>query len=196
AESSSINPVDQIAVIPSENDRRIPAKVSDIRPRTDVKRQPARARDWSRWHERENLINAGYSVGQAEYLLSRAEELAEQFRQSDDGQQRNPAKYGGLLADPDYALKDEIGEAEYERFLEARKLPAAVVINSVYAGFGAAAAGLRTGDELFLYDNIRVFNGGQLDGLSRQKEDQDPSGPPVPAFVRRDGETILMMLPR
>src|SRR5690606_17745507 len=90
----------------------------------------------------------------------------------------------------------EIGEAEYERFLEARKLPAAVVINSVYAGFGAAAAGLRTGDELFLYDNIRVFNGGQLDGLSRQKEDQDPSGPPVPAFVRRDGETILMMLPR
>jgi hypothetical protein len=159
-------------------------------------RLPARFRDRSRQFDRDLLVEAGYPMDRAEYLLGRAEELAEHFHQSGDGEQRDPARHMGLMSDRYFALKDEIGETEYERFLEARRRPTAAVIGAVYAGFGADAAGLRAGDEVYLYDNLRVFNGGQLEGLSLQRKARDPTGPPVPAAVRREGENILVMLPR
>src|SRR5690606_27290937 len=86
-----------------------------------------RARTYGKDRDIKNLQAAGYSMDQIDQLQTRAEELAAQFRRLNADQigrglgSIDPVKYAGLSSDPYFALKDEIGDVEYERFLTAIK---------------------------------------------------------------------------
>ena len=104
-------------------------------------------------------------------------------------------KLSGISFEPDFALKYEIGDAEYERYLAALNRPTALVVGEVLKGGVADSAGIMTGDEIVTYNNKRIFNRGQLDGLTKP-QDTDIAGQLVPITVRRGGQTMQMMVPK
>ena len=153
----------------------------------------------------EELLAAGYSMDQIEHLQRRAEDLAEQFRKSQADQLArgvwplDPKKdlvLGAVLGvDPTFALKYEIGDAEYERYLAAQKRSTTIHVDGVSKGSIAAGAGIVPGDEIVTYDNERIFNSVQLMGLSTPRSTDIP-GELVPVTVRRDGQMLQVMVPR
>lgn len=161
--------------------------------------------DAVRKRKTEQLLAAGYSMDQIGHLQRRAEELAAQFRQTQTDQfasgarpldPRNELVLGSaLLVDPTFALKYEIGDAEYERYLAAQKRPTSVHVNKVEKGSILAGAGILPGDEIITFDNERVFNSAQLQALAEPGPTDIP-GARVPMGVRRDGQLLQVMIPR
>jgi membrane-associated protease RseP (regulator of RpoE activity) len=219
-----IETTDQIAALRGEYDQRISALTTEnkalreqlaklasaLGPGMPMSERPApisgdealeRRKSVARKSEIEYLLAAGYSMERIEYLQRRAEELAAEFRRSRSDRLSkglgfaDPAKDLGIMVAPDFALKDEIGDAEYERYLAALKRPTAVVVGEVLKGGVADSVGIKPGDEIVTYNNTRVFNRGQLDGLSGPK-DSDRPGQQVPITVRRDGQTMQFMVPK
>jgi hypothetical protein len=160
--------------------------------------------DAARARKTENLLAAGYSMDQIERLQRRADELAEQFKKSQADQMARGVwpldkNKDFLLAavlgvDPTFALKYEIGDAEYERYLTAQKRPISVHVSGVSNGSLAAKAGILPGDEIVSYDNERIFNSVQLQGLATQRSG-DP-GERVPVTIRRGGQLLQLMVPK
>jgi membrane-associated protease RseP (regulator of RpoE activity) len=115
-------------------------------------------------------------MDQIESLQRRADELTRQFKETQAEEMargvwpldmKKDFILGAVLhLDPDFALKYEIGDAEYERYLAARKLPTSVHVSGVSEGSIAASAGIMPDDEIVTYDNERIFNGIQLLGVA------------------------------
>jgi hypothetical protein len=153
----------------------------------------------------ENLLAAGYSLDRIEYLRRRADELATQFRQDQADQMyrgvwpRDPERdlelATALGVDPTFALKYEIGDAEYERYLRAMKRPTSVVVGEVAKGTVARSLGIMPGDEIVSYNNKRVFNSIQLRQISAPRPTDTP-GALVPITVRREGQLMQMSAPK
>jgi hypothetical protein len=215
---------DQIAALRAEYDRRISALTAENKalqeeaekfhavllalqrsasppPRLSVAESQQRAASAAKQRATENLLAAGYSADRIEYLQRRAEELAAQHRREvsdrlSKGQRLlDQEKFLGIAVAPDFALKYEIGDAEYERYLAALKRPTAVVVGEVLKGGVADSVGIMTGDEIVTYNNKRIFNKGQLDGLT-SRQDTDIAGQLVPITVRRGDQTMQMMVPK
>lgn len=149
------------------------------------------------------LLAAGYSMGEIGRLQRRADELAEQFGISQADQMargvwpldRKDFVLAAVLGvDPTFALKYEIGDAEYERYLAAQNRPTTVRVSGVSDGSIAASAGILPGDEIVMYDNERIFNSVQLQALTSQNL-TDPGGS-VSMTVRRDGQMLRLMVPK
>ena len=85
-------------------------------------------------------------------------------------------------------LRAEIGDAEFERYLEALGQPTSVVIGSVEPASAAANAGLLPGDEIVAYGGQRVFNARDLSALTLQRG----TGETVAATVVRDGQSLQL----
>lgn len=149
----------------------------------------------------ESLLAAGYSSERIDFLRRRAQELAAEFRQSITDRLKNglpltePQKDLGLRFDPDILLRYEIGDSEYERYLTALKRPTAVGVREVLKGSIADGVGVVAGDQIVSYDNKRVFNRGELDGLSLVR-DKETSAGLIPLIVRRDGGIVQLMVPK
>ena len=169
-------------------------------PRLSIAETQQRAASAARQRATEKLLAAGYSADRIEYLQRQAEELAAQHRREvsdrlSKGQRLDLEKLSGISFEPDFALKYEIGDAEYERYLAALNRPTALVVGEVLKGGVADSAGIMTGDEIVTYNNKRIFNRGQLDGLTKP-QDTDIAGQLVPITVRRGGQTMQMMVPK
>lgn len=93
-------------------------------------------------------------------------------------------------ATPD--LRDEIGEAQYDRLLFASGEDNRVSIRSVIDGSPAEQAGLRDGDIILSYDGGRIFDFSGLQGATRSGERDAP----VSVEVRRGEERISLSIPR
>ena len=85
-----------------------------------------------------------------------------------------------------------MGDADYERYLEASDRPTRVSVSSVIESSPAQSAGLWPGDEILRYDGERVFS---MTDLTRQTMEGE-AGESVVIDVMRDGTLMQVVLPR
>ena len=85
-----------------------------------------------------------------------------------------------------------MGDASYERYLDATGQSTSIGVQQVMAGSPGQAAGLQTGDEVIAYAGERVFNISDLNQLILE----GAPGQTVVVDVLRDGQQIQVYVPR
>jgi len=140
------------------------------------------------------LIESGFSPDRAEWISQRESELQMQVMQAQfearrAGERFNPFDPG---MNPATALRAEIGDAEYEQYLEAYDRSTSVSIGSVLESSPGQRAGLQPGDEIIRYGGQRVFS---TQDLNQQTMVGEP-GESVVVDVMRDGALMQVVLPR
>lgn len=141
----------------------------------------------------ERLIAAGFSPDRAEWIDRRTQELQMQALQAQyearrDGRPLEPA----TAFTGERTLRTELGEADYEHYLEAVGRPTSVSVQGLLASSPAERAGLQGGDEIVSYDGTRVFDMRELNALTLEGK----AGESVVVGVRRDGQMLQLVLPR
>jgi hypothetical protein len=140
------------------------------------------------------LVEAGFSPDRAEWISRRESELRmealqAQFDARRAGEEFNP--FAQRLGAGN-ALRAEIGDAEFEQYLEANGRPVTVSIGSVLEASPGQRAGLQPGDEIVRYDGQRVFSTQDLNGQTVLGE----PGEPVVVDLLRDGNPMQIVMPR
>ena len=138
----------------------------------------------------DRLIAAGFAPDRAEWINRRTQELRMQTMQS-----QYEARREGRPPPADVeasTLRAELGDQDYERLLSAQGRPTSVNITGVLASSPAERAGLQQGDEIVSYDGKRVFDVQELNELTLG----GTSGESVVVDVRRNGQTLQLVLPR
>ncbi len=142
----------------------------------------------------ERLVDAGIESGLASWIVQREEELQMESLRAryEAGQSGNPSDFFREQSSTGNMLREELGDPDYERYLEANGRSTSVGIGSVIGSSPAQVAGLRPGDEITSYDGNRVFtmtdiNMTSLDG---------PAGQNVVIDIVRDGIPMQVVLPR
>lgn len=105
------------------------------------------------------------------------------------------ARRGGRPVEMDASeetLRAELGEADYERYLEAYGRRTTIPVRDVLASSPAERSGLKAGDEIVAYAGKRVFDLRELNQLTFQ----GTPGESVIVEVRRDGQSVQLVLPR
>ena len=165
-----------------------PASVREIRAREQQNRRAAEQQADGRFVEQ--LIAQGFAPDRAEWIVHRTEELRMQALQAQYDAQR-----GGRPVAPtagEQSLRTELGEADYERYLQAYGRPTAVPVRDVLASSPAERSGLQPGDEIVAYAGKRVFDMRDLNALTLQ----GTPGESVVLEVRRDGQNVQLVMPR
>ncbi|HEX7079891.1 MAG TPA: PDZ domain-containing protein [Gammaproteobacteria bacterium] len=137
----------------------------------------------------DRLVEAGFTPDRAAWIDRRAAELLVQALQLQYDASRN-----GEDTDfsPDDALRAELGDDEYERYLEALGRPTRVRVGRVLPTSPAERAGLLPGDEVVAYAGRRVFDIRELNRFTLEGR----PGETVVLDVLRDGQPIQLYLPR
>ena len=145
-------------------------------------------------YRRQAMIDAGFSPQRADYILER--ESALQYQQMQARYQarnaENPREAMRNMIDAETALRDELGEADYEKYLAASGQSTSVGGRNVMSSSPAAVAGLQPGDQIVRYDGERVYS--QRDLMVRTWGG-DGTGSVV-VEVLRDGVPMQVTLPR
>lgn len=136
----------------------------------------------------ERLVAAGFTADRAAWIQQRLEALAAQSQQA----LRDGTAAPGTLIAPERQLRAELGDAEYERYLQALGRPTSVAVLSVQADSAAQQAGLRQGDQIVSYGGERVYDVRELTQLTSAGQ----AGGPVLVEVQRAGQTVQLTLPR
>ena len=141
----------------------------------------------------DQLVDAGFSPERADWIRRREESIRMELMQAQFAARQGtaPANLRELMRGPDAILRDELGEADYERYLEASGRPTAVVVGNVLDSSPAQAAGLQPGDEILRYNGSRVYHVGEL----VQHTMGGTPGTNVVVDVMRDGVPMQIVLP-
>ncbi len=153
--------------------------------------------EWlSRYQERRvsRLVEGGFTEDEARRALELESKVAFAALQSSWEAQQSGDQTNQFAAayDPQALLRRELGDAAFERYLEAQGQPTTIGINQVYAGSPGSEAGLRPGDRLVSYDGERVYSISDL----RREAMQGTSGENVVIEVERDGMRMQLSVPR
>jgi PDZ domain len=142
----------------------------------------------------ERLVAAGFEAGQAEWILQRESQLQMEALQAWYEAERtgDATNYFQGRSATSEALRSELGEAEYERYLAASDRPTSVAVATVLESSPAQRAGLQPGDEIVSYDGKRIFS---MSDLTRQTL-EGQAGEQVVIDFRRDGVSMQVALPR
>ena len=142
----------------------------------------------------ERLIEAGFLPSQASMIVRRESELQKESLRSRYEAERSgdPADYWRSRSASSETLRQELGDADYERYLTANDHSTSVTISSVIDSSPAQTAGLQAGDEIVRYDGERVFS---MTDLTRQTMD-GTAGQNVVVDIMRDGIPMQIVLPR
>ncbi len=148
----------------------------------------------SREERFDNLVKAGFLPSQAEWITQREQELQMQalqarFEAERSGEDIDWTASRTLTSD---TLREELGDADYERYLEANNRPTSVAVSSVIESSPAQTAGLMPGDQIIRYDGQRVFS---MTDLMRQTMQGEP-GQTVLVDVMRNGNLLQVVMPR
>jgi len=125
-------------------------------------------------YRRNQLIEAGFAAEEAARIV--------QIESEEDVRS---------LADTN-PIRAELGDQNYERYLEANGLPTSAQIGSVINGSPGANAGLRAGDNITAYAGKRVFNLNDINYLTVRGN----IGESVLVEVDRDGNSVQLTIPR
>lgn len=141
----------------------------------------------------ERLLAAGFTQERIDWIDRRSDELRMEAVQAQYEAQRGGTRaiVPSLLV-PAIALRSEMGDAEYERYLSALGRPTTVDVRQLLASSPAEKAGLQVGDEIVAYDGKRVASLAELNALSLE----DKPGQSVVVEVKRDGQSMQFVLPR
>jgi len=157
---------------------------------------PARRQAESERRLVERLTAAGFAPDRAEWINRRTSELRMEALQAEyearrqgDGQTTLPLARALEL---EGSLRADLGDADYERYLEALGRPTSVGVQSVLASSPAERAGLKPGDEVLAYGGRRVFNMRELNDLIYEGN----AGDSVVVDIVRDGQPLQIVLPR
>ena len=143
---------------------------------------------------RRMLIDAGFATARAEWILSRESELQlaalnDHHRDVTGAQSLDYLEFRLTARD---ALREEIGDFEYERYLAAIGQSTAVAVTQVLADSPAQASGLQVGDEIVDYGGTRVFNMIDLADNTRNGD----RGEAVIINIERNGAPMQLVVPR
>jgi DNA-dependent RNA polymerase auxiliary subunit epsilon len=139
------------------------------------------------------LTGAGFSPGEAAKILDRSSELQweamrAQYEARNEGRSFD---WAGLESNPNWRLRQELGDADYERYLQAMGQSSAVTIQSVMESSPASRIGLEPGDQVVAYNGTRVFNTGELRALTAGRS----AGGDVIIEILRDGNRMQLSIP-
>lgn len=142
----------------------------------------------------ERLVAAGFGPAQANVIVQREQELQmaslqARFDAERNGEYLDRITSAAMAGD---ALRAELGDVDYERFLEATGRSTSVAVSSVIESSPAHAAGLRPGDEIIRYDGERIFG---MTNLTQQTMTGEP-GQSVTVDILREGVPMQVVLPR
>ena len=177
------------SVQPSQPD----AEQARVLGRTQSSRERARRLNTSEGRI-DALVEAGFSPDRAAWILRREDELNLEAMQARFEAQRSGDRQAMFAAGnlSQSVIRNELGEAQYERYLEAYGRSTTVRIGSVIESSPGQLAGLQTGDEIIRYDGQRVLSYGDIN-------DQQLLGEPGESIVVdivRDGTPMQIVLPR
>jgi TolA-binding protein len=142
----------------------------------------------------QRLVNGGFSEARASEIRRLEDEARMDVLRSEYEAQRD----GDSLSPWDQAfgyqskLREKLGDAEFERYLQAQGSVTAITVRDVIDSSPANRAGLRPGDEIVEYDGNRVFGMYELRSMSFSGN----PGEDVVVEVVRDGQRMQLVLPR
>lgn len=141
----------------------------------------------------QRFVDAGFSVARAEWIEQRTAELRmQQLEAQYEAARSGDAARARQALPVDQTLRAELGDSEYERYLEAIGRPTRINVRDVLTGSPAEQVGLRRGDEIVSYGGRRVFD---MEDLNRLTLEGRP-GDAVVVEVLRDGQPMQLYLPR
>jgi membrane-associated protease RseP (regulator of RpoE activity) len=140
----------------------------------------------------ERLLAAGFAPDRAEWIDRRTSELRMQQLQAQYDATREGRAFEPTQQMGDRTLRSELGDSDYERYLQALERPTSVAVESVLASSPGERSGLKPGDEVVAYDGKRVFDMRELNALTLEGN----AGESVAVEVRRDGQNIQLVMPR
>jgi hypothetical protein len=151
-----------------------------------------RAREGPATPERqiERLVAAGFTPDRAAWLQKRTEQLALEQMQAQYTARRDGKPVE--MVDTEATLRSELGEQDYERYLEASGRPTRVNVLNVITGSPGEHAGLKAGDEIVSYAGERIFDVRDLNDLTLK----GTPGESVVVDVVRDGQNLQVVVPR
>lgn len=142
----------------------------------------------------ERLIAAGFAPDQAEWILRRESELQMERLQAryEAMRESGEPEFFGRGFFPSEELRAELGDADYERYLEANGRSTSVAIGSVIPNSPAQRAGLQPGDRIVRYDGERVFS--MMDVTQRIMQGEE--GGNVVVDIERNGMPMQLVIRR
>ena len=143
--------------------------------------------------QRDALIAAGLAPDRADWILRRESELRFESMQArfEARNAAGPQDWFNASTNPETMLRAEIGDADYEMYLEGNNRPTSVNISNVMASSPGERAGLQPGDQIVNYDGRRIFSTWEL----VQQTMGGGEGTVVVDLVR-DGSPMQIVLPR
>jgi hypothetical protein len=166
--------------------------VAEARPSPPARRRPPFELDDNELVER--FIAAGLTPERAQWIVARSQELRMQALQEqyDAAREGRPIDPSLAVFAPASTLRDELGDADYERYLQALERPTSVYVRDVLATSPGARAGLKPGDQVVSFDGQRVFDMSDINRLVLEGQ----PGQVVAVDVIRDGQLVQLYVPR
>lgn len=142
----------------------------------------------------DRLIEAGFLPSHAALIVQREDALQMESLQARYEAERSgdPQEWFRARNGRDNSLRDELGDADYERYLTANNRSTSVSISNVIESSPAHAAGLLPGDEIVSYGGERIFSITDLN----QQTMQGVAGESVAVDIMRDGIQMQVVMPR
>jgi hypothetical protein len=137
------------------------------------------------------LEEGGFSPDRAAWIEQRRSELQLQAMQAQYAQRRGESVDPALMR-PEQTLRSELGDVDYEKYLQAQGRPTTVGVFNVLPSSPAAKAGMQPGDQIVSYAGQRVFNMADLTDLTLQ----GTTGQSVTLEVQRNQQTVQLVIPR
>jgi hypothetical protein len=137
------------------------------------------------------LEEGGFSPDRAAWIEQRRSELQLQAMQAQYAQRRGESVDPAQLR-PEQTLRTELGDRDYEKYLQAQGRPTTVGVFNVLPSSPAAKAGMQQGDQIMSYGGQRVFNMADLTDLTLQ----GAPGQSVTLEVQRNQQTVQLVIPR
>ena len=174
--------LDQIRSGSDEVSEELDAEVQQQREAMRERAERFRAGDTAQGRA-DMLIEAGFSPDRAAWIMQRESELQMDSMQAMFDARQSGERPDRSRLDPDQALRAELGDVEYEQYLEANGRSTSVAVGSVLESSPGQRAGLQSGDQIVGYNGQRVFSYGEL---SEQTMSATP-GQSVVVDIVRDG---------
>lgn len=140
------------------------------------------------------LVNGGFTEARANQILQIEDQVRMDLLQAEYAAQRDGTDINPWNQASNYqaTLRDQLGDAEFEKYLRANGNQAAVTVREVISSSPANRAGLRPGDQIVSYDGNRVFNMAEL----KSSAFDGAPGEDVIVDIERDGQRMQLVLPR
>jgi hypothetical protein len=142
----------------------------------------------------DRLVEAGFLPSHASTIVRREAELQMESLQARYEAERSgdPGDYWRNRDSSNQVLRQELGDADYERYLNANGRSTSVTVSSVIDSSPAQSAGLQSGDEILRYDGERVFS---MTDLTQQTMNGD-AGQNIVVDIMRGGTQMQVVMPR